>query len=371
MRPLPFALTLTTVGIALGVGIWVYFHPLTEQKGASPAPPGSTLGNVTLTEFDSQGNLIWEIKATKADYNEENFTATIVTVSGKFYRQGKVLIEATGKAGSVNQRERKITVDGDIKAKLLEENIELKADRLVWQADDDLLTATGNIQIQQPDRRITLVGKSLRATPSKSHFTLSQAVQVKSEQPPLLISTPALTWEAPQQIVRIDVPFQAKHQKEDLNLSAQKGVWQIQKQVLQLPQSAKLTAPQRGWELNSRNLEWRIQDNLVKLPQPLEIKSTARGYVVSSQQGMVNLAQQVIQLRGNVKAVSTFDQSQVTADRATWNIPQQLVTAEGNVFYQQAQSDLKVKGDRAVANLAQQTIEVSSTNAVETLVIPN
>ncbi len=369
MKPLPLFLTMTTIGVAIGAGVWVYFHPIDQQEVIPGQAPGSTLDNVTLTEFDAQGNLIWEINASKADYSEDNFTAQIVTVSGKFYRQGKVLIEAQGRAGTVNQRERKITIDGDIKAKLLNENIQITADRMVWQADDDLLTATGNIKISQPDRQISLVGKSLRAVPSLSRFTLEQSVQVTSAQPPIVVETPALTWEAPQGIVRIDVPFRAIHQTEDLALNAAKGVWQIREQVLQLPQSVLLKAPKRDWQVTSRNLEWRIGENLVKFPQPLEITSPSRGFTLTSQGGAVNLAGQLIELQGKVKGTSTSNRSVITADRATWNIPQQLVTAQGNVFYRQAPSQLDVRGDRAVANLATQTIQVFSTAGVESQII--
>ncbi|MCA1903587.1 MAG: LPS export ABC transporter periplasmic protein LptC [Cyanobacteria bacterium KgW148] len=370
MKPFPLFLTMTTIGVAVGAGVWVYFNPINQQAETPSQVPGSTLDNVTLTEFDSQGNLIWEIKASKADYSQDNLTAQIVTVSGKFYRGGKVLIEAQGKAGSVNQKERKITIDGDIKAKLLNENIQVNADRMVWQADDDLLTATGNIKINQPDRQISLVGKSLKAIPSISRFTLEQAVKITSAQPPIVVETPALTWEAPKGIVRIDVPFKATHQTEDLTLNAQKGVWQIPEQVIKLPQSAVIKAPQRDWQVGSRNLEWRIAENLLNLPQAVEVASKSRGYVLTSQSAKINLTNQIVQLLGNVRGTSSKDQSQITADRAEWNIPQQLVTAQGNVFYRQAEGNLDVKGDRAIANLADQTVAVSSPNSVETLVIP-
>ncbi len=369
MKPLPLILTMTTVGIAIGAGLWVYFNPIKQSADAPVQNPGSSLDNVTLTEFDSQGNLIWEIKATKANYSQDNLTAEIVTVSGKFYRAGKVLIEAKGKAGTVNQKERKITIDGDIKAKLLNENIQITADRMVWQADDDLLTATGNIQINQPDRQIALVGKSLKAVPSASRFTLEQSVKVTSAQPPIVVETPSLTWEAPKGIVRIDVPFKATHKTEDLTLNAAKGVWQIPEQVLKLPQSVLIKAPKRDWQVTSRNLEWRIGQNLVNLTEPLEITSPSRGYTLTSQRGKVDFSSQLIQLQGDVKGASTNNQSMITADRATWNIPQQIVTAQGNVFYRQAQSQLDVRGDRAVADLATQKVEVFSQSGVESQLV--
>lgn len=369
MKPLPLFLTMTTLGIAIGAGLWVYFNPIKQTTDVPTQTPGSTLDNVTLTEFNRQGNLIWEIKASKANYSQDNLSAEIVTVSGKFYRGGKVLIEARGKAGTVNQKERKITIDGDIKAKLLNENIQINADRMVWQADDDLLTATGNIKINQPDRKIALVGKSLKAVPSNGRFTLEQSVKVTSALPPILVETPALTWEAPKGIVRIDVPFKAIHQTEDLTLNATKGVWQIPEQILQLPQSVLIKAPKRDWQVTSRNLEWRINQNLVNFTEPLEVTSPSRGYILTSQQGKVDFVRQVIQLQGNVKATASNNQSVITADRATWNIPRQLVTAQGNVFYRQAQSQLDVRGDRAVADLATQGVEVFSQSGVESQVL--
>jgi LPS export ABC transporter protein LptC len=133
-------------------------------------PIGSSLSNVTLTDVDENGKPLYEITARRADYSSETRAADVFIVTGKFYRDGKPIIEISGEGGAVDQDNKEIAIEGNVKAVAVEENIVLTADRMVWLADQDLLTGKGNIKLEKTDEKITLTGKNLIANPNKIFF---------------------------------------------------------------------------------------------------------------------------------------------------------------------------------------------------------
>jgi LPS export ABC transporter protein LptC len=330
--------------------------------------PGSSLSNITLTEFDETGKLLWEIKAKRAEYRQERRIADVKGVSGKFYRDGKPIIEATGSTGTLDQATQIVTLAGQVKALAVDENITMKAAQMTWESKKDLLIATGDLQIQNQDaktgRLITITGKSLQARPGANTFTLEKDVLALATKPPLEIRTDKITWAATKKRVFSESPIKVLQTKDAMQLSAKAGEWQLEKNLVIAKGDVVAEDKKLDLQINGSAIQWDIERQQVSLPEAFQALSASRGITVRAEKGAAQLNEQSIELTGNVNAGFTSTQGTVRCDQVAWTIPSQTITAKGNLFYEQPQNNLRISGQQAIANLEAQTIAVTGDEVV-------
>jgi len=351
----------------LGAGTYTAWW-LTTQNTPPPTkvekPAGSSLSNITLTEVDKNGKLLWEIKAERAEYSDDRRKAAVLKITSKFFRDGKPIIEAVGEGGSIDQSSREITIEGNVKAIALKDNIKLSADRMVWQSDQDLLTATGNVKVEKVADKITITGKILKANPGANRFTIQKDVVATVVKPPLKLESPILTWEANQNLVIGQAPFRIVQTKDDVRIRADRGEWNTVTQKANLNGNVRVRAPKSNLEVLTAKLTWDVVKQLITLPTTINVSSQSRGVSIAANSGQINLASQKVNLIGNIEAISKTNQAVLTSDTVEWLIPEQQITVEGNVNYRQTEKNVNVKGSKAVTNLAAQTIQITGTDVV-------
>ncbi|MFN5470419.1 MAG: LPS export ABC transporter periplasmic protein LptC, partial [Pseudanabaena sp.] len=153
-----FAIIFSITALISGLGWFVFLRPEVTSLNKPAQVAGSSLQNITLTEFDADGKLIWEITSKQADYRQDRKIADVQEVKGKFYRNGEPLMEVTGDKGTIDQASKEISLEGNIKAIAVQEKIDMVADQMTWKSEQDLLKATGNIQINKPEDQIKMTG---------------------------------------------------------------------------------------------------------------------------------------------------------------------------------------------------------------------
>ncbi len=334
--------------------------------------PGSSLADITLTEFDETGKLLWEVKAKRADYRQEKRIADVKGVSGKFYRDGKPIIEATGSTGTLDQVTQIVTLAGQVKALAVDENITMKAAQMTWESKKDLLTATGDLQIQNQDpktnRVITITGKSLQAKPGANTFTLEKDVLAIATKPALEIRTDRITWTAAKKRVFSDSPIKVLQTKDAMQLTAKTGEWQLEHNIVIAKGDVVAEDKKLDLQINGSQMQWDIEKEQVSLPEAFRAVSVSRGITVSAEKGAAQLKDQSIELTGNVNAGFSSTQGNVRCDQVAWTIPSQTIIAKGNLFYEQPQNNLRISGQEAIANLEMQTVAVTGSEVVSQFV---
>jgi LPS export ABC transporter protein LptC len=354
-------LLLSTVISGSGLGIWWLSLPKAEQNLSSEVtkPPGSSLSSVTLTEFDAKGNQIWEVKAKRAEYNQENRSTDVYDVTGRFFRNGKPIMQASAQRGSVNQADRAINLTGKAKAIALQDNVVVTSEKLSWQSDLDLLTATEKVKVEKPDRKITISGKALKANPSINQYRVEQDVIALSVKPPLKLVGATFIWDANKDTVTSPFAFGVRQTESDFRVRANKGLWTIKTETIALDGEVRAKAPKLDLQIDTSKLTWDIAKQIVMLPNPLKVVSAKRGIEVNALAGNVNLDKAIVQITGQVNAKAATNQSQITADQALWSLGSQAISATGNVNYRQTEKNVWVSGTKAVADLKAQTINVT------------
>ena len=362
-----FIIIFVVTVLLFALGWFIFLRPEISSLNKTPQSAGSSLQNITLTEFDAEGKLLWEITSKRADYRADRKIADVQDVKGKFYRKGEPLMEATGDKGTINQSTKEITLEGNIKAIAIQEKINMQADRMVWKAEEDLLKATGHIEIDKPDDKLKMTGKELTAQPSTNVYSLEKSVIVTAIKPPLEMKSEKVTWDAKRDRVFTEVPISVLQIKDKLQLSANKGDWNMQKNEVTFTGDIKARDPKLDIDLVAAEAMWNLDKKLVTLPVAFTASSKSRGIIVNAEQGQAQLQEERINLTGQVLASFSSTQGVVKADQVEWLIPTKTITASGNISYQQPDKNLNIKGDRAVANLEQQTVTVTGKDVLSTL----
>jgi LPS export ABC transporter protein LptC len=355
---------LLTAIAASGYGFWWLMtqpKPLANQKLGVSKPAGSSLSNVTLTEYDAKGKQIWEVKAVRAEYNQVTHATDISQVTGKFFRDGKLIMQVTGDKGAVNQANRVITIQGRAKAIALQEKVVVTSEKLSWQSDLDLLTATEKVKVEKPDRKITITGKALKAKPSINEFKVEQDVIAISAEPPLKLIGSTLIWDANKDLVTSPFPFGVIQTKSDFRVRAEKGVWAIAPSTIALEGAVRAKAPKLDLQVDTTKLTWQITKQLVELPNALKGTSQGRKVEVLADKGTIDLAKAIVSIEGNVRANSQKNQAEINANQAEWKMKEELITALGDVKYRQAEKNVLVVGNKAIMRLQDQTVNVLGT----------
>jgi LPS export ABC transporter protein LptC len=333
--------------------------PLGNKTSEKTQPAGSSLSTVTLTEFDPKGKQIWEVKAERAEYNQTSRTTDVYGVTGKFFRDGKAIMQASAARGSVNQSDRAINLKGNAKAISLQENVVVTSEKLSWQSDLDLLTATEKVKVEKPDRQITITGKALKAKPSINEFRVEQDVIAISVKPPLKLIGATFIWDANKDTVTSPFAFGVRQTKSDFRVRANKGLWMIKTETIALEGEVRAKAPKLGLQLDTSKLTWEIAKQMVILPTALKAVNSKQGIEVNADRGNVDLDKAIVQITGKVKATAASNQSEISADRAEWSMAKQGISAQGNVNYRQAEKNVSVSGTQAIADLKAQTVNIT------------
>jgi len=354
---------IATAVVILSLTLWWMQSP-SPPVGEQTQAPGSEIINATLREFDDQGTLIWEVEVQKGDYRPDRRIADVIGIKGRFYEQGKLVVDAVGTAGTINQAKREITITGKVKGKVIGEEIELSADNLRWNADQDFLQAEGNIRLAKPAEDITIVGELLQGSPSRNVFTLKRKVVATSGKPSVQIASEAVTWDAKNQRIFSQTKLFVTQPQEKRTLRADTGEWDTKRQIVRLKGNVTASDARLDIQLTTEQVEWQLAQQTVALPQSFMVTSPSRKLRVTAQQGTAQFVEQEINLVGEVQAELQTEQAKVRADRVQWQIPSQIVTAEGGIRYERTANNLRVRGDRAVANLAEQSIQVTGRDVI-------
>jgi len=355
--------------VIVGFGVvWLTQMQSTPTVKELPQVAGSSLSKITLTEVDKNGKLLWEITADKAEYTENNRRAELSQIKGKFFDAGKELIDVVGATGIIDQNSKKIIIEGKVEAIAKKDDVKLKSDRMIWESEQGLLTATGNVKAEKdsakPNIKIVMVGKLLTAYPSRNLFTISQNVVATSIAPPLKIKSEKLTWNTAKNLVISPNAIAITQTKTQTNLNSDRGQWDINLDRVSLDGNIMARVPESDIDIETSALIWDISKQLVTLDEALKVSSISRQVAIAANTGKANLATQTIRLNGQVKADAMLQQAIINADRVEWIIPTQTITLEGNINYAQAQKSLKVSGSKAIVNLAAQTIKLTGSDVI-------
>ena len=286
------------------------------QASESPddADSGLVYENLNMTETNEEGDLLWELNASTAQYGEGGESAQLFDVSGVIYNEAGDQIFIEAKSGIVLPGEQRMELEEDVSADAPHLNLDLTSDRAVWLPEDNTLTAVGNVVITERENNIELKGDRLTANLTENIISLTnddeeQPLIAVSNDPPLELSMLAVEWNLSDEVVTAQGNIDVYHQGESV----------------------------------------RLQGDTLTLDIPTNL----------------------LTILGSVYALSETDGAQLWSDRAEWVIGSDVTQAFGNVRYLQPDQDLDVVGAAGQANWATKTFSIRGRTTMTQLTLPD
>ncbi|MEM9264587.1 MAG: LPS export ABC transporter periplasmic protein LptC [Cyanobacteria bacterium P01_F01_bin.13] len=344
-----------------------------NQEDTEQTEPELTLKDITLEQPDDNGGLLWRVKAKEATYSPDRRLASLKTLEGELFQDGKLIYQVEADQGEIREDGKSIFLQGNIVANSPGDQITLKGDSLEWTPDKDLLLVRDSILGEHP--QLTAKAQEARLFNKTKRLELFGGVIATTKQDPWIgFKSEKLVLKLEEEKLETDTPLLMERyvSKKDRTVTdrlvGQRGEFDLTEQRATLQQKVRLNALKIPLQTNSDLAVWAVKDGTVLMDKSVRIRQPARKLTATADKGRLNLNTQILILNGNVRTVSQDRQSFLLADQLTWNIQTQDVNGQGNVSYRQQDPAATVKGDRAVGNLERQKVVVTGKDVITEIV---
>ncbi|MGF1522559.1 MAG: LPS export ABC transporter periplasmic protein LptC [Leptolyngbyaceae cyanobacterium] len=295
-------------------------------------------------ELYQDGELLYRVKADK----------------GQIQENGQIIfLEQNIVANGI---QNKLDLTGDALEWRSEEDIMLVRGNLTG-THPQVFTRANEARISNREKRVDFLGEVVANTvvsdPQQEPWTKLQADMMQWR------------WEAEElesnQPIRIE-RFQNNRVTEVL--SGQQGRFELAVNRATVTDGIQVRLIQVPLMIQSEQAVWNIEQENIQVDRPVRINNQKEKVTVTAQQGQLDIAQNVVYLTQDVALVGQENDSRLNANRLTWNLEDQTVLAEGAVNYQQSDPPVTVRGPRARGRIEEQTVVIDGGRVV-TEIVPN
>lgn len=329
-----------------------------------------TFENITLEQADESGELVWEVFAESASYNENEEFAAVTNPDGQLFQKGEAIYEISGDRGQVYENGQRIVLRGNVEVVDLRTEAVLKGEEMEWQPEEQILTVRRNFQVTHPEMRLS--AREGRLYDLEQRLELEGRVIARTRQEPtLVLRSTALTWLMAEERVRSDRPIEVRRLRNDRVTdiaSGQRANVNLATNQVVLQGNAQIAMEDPMSQVNSAELIWNIDREILRSNQRLRLLQPRQQLNITANQGQLNIDTRILNMQGNVEAIAQRNQSTLTSDNLVWNLASQEFRATGNVNYRQPEPQMAVNGPTANGRLQNQTIVISGGRVISEIV---
>ena len=321
--------------------------------------------SVVLEDFNPKGQLWWRVKAEQATYSRDQKVARVTKPNGELFQDGKAIIKVSGEGGEVLKDGEKVFLRGNIQARDLRNGLVLKGTELEWQPQNNLVLIRNNISGTRD--KVTAAATNGKYFTRDRRLELDGKVKADSKDPDMRFNTERLVWFVDQQRIVGERPLTAERLENNVvsdRAKAETGDMDIKTRIVTLRQNAQLDIKDPASQVLGNLIVWNVKDRMVTSSQPITMNSIKDNVTLTGNQGELNLKTRILTLVGDVRGAGGPRQARVSSDRLVWNAVTQQFQADGNVNYQQAKPPLNLTGPRATGALKEQQVVVSGGRVV-------
>lgn len=103
---------------------------------------------------------IWEIVAESGTYDKAMDKATLNNIKGNFYKNDEVVLSVEAPLAIYDSANKEVTLKNGATA-ANNKNVRVTANEINWAGQNKIITATGNVKINQDDKMLTTSDKSV------------------------------------------------------------------------------------------------------------------------------------------------------------------------------------------------------------------
>jgi len=325
-----------------------------------------SFSNITLEQADEAGQVVWQVFARQASYNESKQFATVQSPDGRLFQDGNAIYRVKAQTGEVFEDGEKILLRGQVEVTDLRNQAVLTGDELEWRPQDAVLTLRNNVRGIHEQLRLTAQEGRLYDREQRMELE-GQVLAVTTQDPTLAVRSDALTWFMEEERVSSDRPTQIRRMIQNRVTdvaSGQSAEVNLKTQLITLRRNAQVATSDPLMQVSSDEILWESNQGLLRSPQPVTVLQPQQQIVLTANQGVMNLKTRLVDLTGNVQAIAQRDQSSLKSDTLNWNLDTRVFQANGNVNVRQTNPAMTATGPQAVGRLENQTIVLSGGRVV-------
>jgi LPS export ABC transporter protein LptC len=329
-----------------------------------------TFNNVTLEQAREGGQLLWRIKAKQATYSKDQRNANVIEPQGELFQDGKPVFKIQAQRSDIQQDGKSILLKGKITAIDVRDGAVLKGNEIEWRPAEDILFVRNNFTGSNKQAQVS--GKEGRFYTRDRRMEATGQIVAKSVNPDLQMKSDRIVWNLKTEKVSTDRPIQIeRYQNKQVTDrgSADQAEFDLKAKIATLRQNAKLSLQPSGLQVSGNDLAWKINQKTLNAEQRVTIVNPAQKVTISGDRGTMRIDQQVATLTGNVSGVGEKNQSTLSAGRVTWYATTQQFQANGNVNYRQTNPPFSLAGPQAAGKLDDQQVAVDG-GRVELQIVP-
>ncbi len=334
-----------------------------QSNISSRAKTQSLFKNITIEFANEQGETLWKLEVEKAVYSPEGKTAQLEGLTGNLFENGEIVLEVTGKTGTIENNGEKILLEEDIVARDRRNNLIIRSEKAEWRPKEDLLMLQENLNASHPNLEIT--AKEGIYLTEKEQLELKDKIVGIAKDPPLQMRSEHLLWQIPQEMAIAPQPLEIDRYKNTTitdTLTANRGEVNLKQKTALLEENVALKSLEPPIKITTNSAIWEMSTRIVKSPLPLQIFHRVEEVTVTGKKGEIDLEQQVATISGSVRGESQKEKAEIYAEEVIWEIATQKVEAEGNVIYSQKEPELKFTGAKALGKLQDKQIVVTGNS---------
>lgn len=320
-----------------------------------------TLNNAVLEQSNSEGNLVWKIKAKRTTYSDDRKIAYLEDITANLLQDKKIILKVKSQQGEVLQQGNIILLRDDVVVTDARNQSVLRGNLVEWRPLQNVLTITDNLQINDPSLIVT--ADTAQYFTDTESLALTGQIIANTSEPSLLLKSDRLLWQIPQQKVIANNPLTIIRYQEDNitdRLLADKAEANLALKTITLNNNVELTSVIPDLKVATNSATWNYQQRFISSEKPIQIVDKTQQITVTGNKGQIDFQSEVAILSNGVKGINNREQTTIYSSQAVWNMTQQEVVATGNVVYNQTQPKLDLTGDKGVFQLEENRAIVTS-----------
>ena len=311
-----------------------------------------TLNNAVLEQSNSEGNLVWKIKAQRTTYSEDRKTAYLEDITANLLQDQKIILKVKSQKGEVLEQGNLILLKKEVVATDARNQSVLRGDLVEWRPADNVLTIRDNLRINRPNLIVT--ANTAQYFTDTESLVLTGRVVANNLEPNLILKSDRILWQIAQDKIMANNPLNiVRYQKDAVTdrLLADRGEVDLALKTVTLQDNVELTSAVPQLKVATNSAVWHYQKRFISSEKPIQIVDKEQQLTITGNQGQVDFLAEIAILKNGAKGINNRDQTQLYSQQAVWNMTQEEIVATGNVIYNQTQPKLDLTGDKALIQL--------------------
>ncbi|MFS8867166.1 LPS export ABC transporter periplasmic protein LptC [Synechococcus sp. H65.1] len=289
-----------------------------ERDPEAPRQPISTpqliYEDITLTQAQPDGGLLWRLRARLAKYEPPSPEGTPVqlgsahlqAIEGEFFDEDDRAIRVRAQQGSAYPSQRRLELRGQVEVESERDNLRLQAERLQWLPEQRLLEAEGQVQVELLDGQGSLWGDCLRIDFGQAQMQLenrdpTQPVRAEYQDPKLELAASRFWWQFGRKEVRALGAVEVYAPQQGVRLSGEELWAPLPLTELRLRGNGKARIARASGEgfLQAQEIRWRVGSTQLQALGKVRYRQPGQAFTVSGDRGFLDWQTSTVRMQGN------------------------------------------------------------------------